>query len=430
MYAMPEAEAYCYVCECADGTAFVLAFITNPVTVVPEAEAKIDGKPDEESIPESDEAGPSFKGSRAPMEPGDIFLGTIDGNHVIVRRGGMVQIGATALSQRIYLPVENLIRDYFQRYQALSPVGEIEWGHAVLVEGEEPTHQEGYLASGEQGDASAADAAALVKALKVAAETPVMVKYNIKDLCQEDVSKGKYTVELRVGRLTEDQLDPEDDPEHLFAQADHKAGTEPRTEEPVYPERDNGGKKKGIKKEERGVLSFTIYSHDEKDDQDKPLSDAKRVRYVFQLSRDGDNLIFTRGNIHVEVVQTVYANVREGVKVVFGDGGGSKVAGDNKQSVIELLKDNNFKAQVKAWLVECLDEMDLKVEKDIKLQGKANIQLGPDGDLQGVVMVDDLQTWFTSTFATITGAGPGKIDPACLTGFPEAVASLTVKTKK
>ena len=397
-------------------------------TVAPEKEVDPKAGTDLEYIEEVGDMGPNFRGAREILEPGDIFLGTIDGNSVIVRRGGVVQIGATGMSQRIYIPIENVVRDYFQRYQAYSPVGEIEWGHAVLVEGEKPTHTDGYLAK----DYTDAD---LQESLKVAAETPVLVKYSIKDLCQEDVSTGKHTVELRVGRLTKDQLDPEEDKEHIFAQPEHKTGDSARADKPVFPERDNKGESKGIIKEERGVISLTVYQHDEKDDQGTSFGDvgkdSKRVRYVFQVSRDGDNFIFTRGNIHVEVAQTVYANVQEGVKLVYGDGGGSNSVADNKQSVLELLKDNNLKAQIKALLVECLDEMDFKVEKSVKIQGKKDIQLGPDGaDLQEVVLVSDLQTWFTSKFKTICGAGPGQIDPSCLQTFKSDVASYEVKAKK
>jgi len=418
MYFMPEAEAYCYVCECQDGTAFVLGFITNPVNVTPQEFDELEGGKGLELIAEAADIGPSFKGARAPMEPGDIFLGTIDGNSVVVRRGGMVQIGSTSLAQRIYLPVENVIRDYFQRYQAYSPVGEIEWGHAILVEGEKPTQQGGYLAKEYLDDNIPPEV------LEVAEETPVLVKYNIKDLCQEDVTKGKYTVELRVGRLTEDQLDPEEDPEHVFGQGDHKASDDARVKKPVKAADGD----KGIldeKDKTKGVLSFTIYQHD------KDTDDKKRVRYVFQLSRDGDNLIFTRGNIHVEVSQTVYANIREGAKIVYGDKGGSGDSKENKQSVIELLQDNDFKAFIKNMVIECMEGYHLISPKEVYIEGEDVVQLGKKnqgGTDQQVVLLDDLATWLTTSFSCMTAWGPS--GPVITAPTQADIASKSVKAKK
>jgi hypothetical protein len=414
MYAMPERDAYCYVCQCQDGTSFVLGFINNPVTIVPEEYAAVEGST-AELITETADKGPSFKGARGHLEPGDIFLGTLDGNSVIVRRGGMVQIGSTSLAQRIYLPVENVIRDYFQRYQAVSPVGEIDWGHAILVEGETPTQQGGYLAKDLKDDNIPSEV------LEVAEKTPVLVKYNIKDLCQEDVTEGKYTVELRVGRLTAEQLDPEEDPEHVFGQADHKASSDPRVEKPVKASSGD----KGIIKEEKGVLSFTIYQHDD------GVDDKERVRYVFQLNRDGDNLIFTRGNIHAEVSQTVYANVREGIKIVYGDKGGSKETKENKQSIIELLQDNDFKAFVKNMVIECMEGYHLKSPKEVYIEGEAEVQLGKKGQGgadQSVVLLDDLATWLTTSFSCMTAWGPS--GPVITPPTQSDIASASVKAKK
>jgi len=61
------------------------------------------------------------------MNPGDIAMSTRDGNFVIVRRGGVVQIGATQAAQRIYLPAENTIRDFAQNYSMTTFGGEMVW---------------------------------------------------------------------------------------------------------------------------------------------------------------------------------------------------------------------------------------------------------------------------------------------------------------
>ncbi len=169
---VPEVDAQCYVCVCGDGTKFILGFILGAVTQAP---THFDEE--EETIDEANaDIKPSYRGFRDPLEAGDIMLGTVDENQIVVRRGGMIQIGATGLAQRVYLPVENIIRDYFQQYQAHSPIGEIEWGHAVLAAGEEPAKGTGsqpasnyFLDEGQKN------------ALKTAEETPVLVRYSLKD---------------------------------------------------------------------------------------------------------------------------------------------------------------------------------------------------------------------------------------------------------
>lgn len=416
LYWLPEVNSHCYVCEPADGTYFIMGWAMNAQpAVTTEAVADIDGAAT--VIEEATDIGPNFKGNKEILEPGDIYMGTLDGNHVIVRRGGMVQIGATGLAQRVYLPIENLVRDYFQRYQAYSPVGEIEWGHAQLVAGETPTSVPGYLS------ADYANEAGLTAALTTAVETPVIVKYNIKDLCQEDVKTGNYTVEFRIGRLTDAVLDPEEDKEHIFGHENHKA-TADRVANPVRV----GGAHKGIGSEQKGILSFTIYNHDPEGDG----TNANKVNYAFQLNREGDALVFTNGNVHVEIDQTAYVRANEGVKIVYGGDKGSQDDKEGKQSIIELLDTNEFEAQVKSVLFKVLEEMDFQVETDVRVQAKGNIQLGTDTDeLQGVVRWKDLKTWLESTFSCATPAGPsGPVLSPALASFEDAVASKTVKAKK
>ncbi len=416
MYWMPEVNSHCYVCEPADGTYFILGFIINAQpAIAPESVADLDGQKGV-LVEETADTGPNFKAQKELLEPGDVYMGTLDGNHVIVRRGGMVQIGATGLAQRVYLPIENLVRDYFQRYQAFSPIGEIEWGHAQLVTGEVPTEVPGYLSE------DYADEAGLKKALTAAAETPVIVRYNIKDLCQEDTKEGKYTVEFRIGRLTEDILDPEEDKEHIFGHAGHAVLPSGRVTKPVNAE--------GIeaKPGKKGVLSFTIYNHDPEKDSENP----NKVNYAFQLNREGDALLFTNGHVHAEVAKTVYVRAMQGAKLVVGEGG-SKDTSEHKAAILEIFEDGEFEVQVKNVLYKVLEEMDLQVAGDILLQGEKNIQLGPsdDTDLQGVVRWKDLKTWLESKFSCATPAGPsGPVLPSATATFEADVASSTVKAKK
>ncbi|MAP23578.1 MAG: hypothetical protein CL582_21835 [Alteromonadaceae bacterium] len=389
---IPEVDSNCYVAQCADGTTFIIGFITTPLTQVPTEFDEEGGMLDEAGT----DVGPSYRRFRDPLEAGDIMLGTVDDNQIILRRGGMVQIGSTGLAQRVYLPVENIIRDYFQRYQAISPIGEIEWGHAILASGEDPSAGTGnvpnsnYFLDEDQKNA-----------LKIAEETPVLVRYNIKDLAQEDVSTGKYTIELRAGRLTKETLDTEVDAEHVFANVDLKLskGKPPES---------------GITPEERGVISFTIYSHDEGDNQGK-------VTYAFQLNRDGDNFVFTKGSIRHEVEKDVYASVHGSARMDWGDGA-KEASGD---SFIEFTKSNEFKQACKNVVMEILESVDITA-KDLSLNISGNIDIGEGADNK-VVRMEDLQTFMQTQFQCVTAFGPsGPMIPP----FSPNVGSSQVKVKK
>jgi hypothetical protein len=106
----PEVGSTCWVCQPSEGgrDAFVLGW-----TIVAE-----DG---------------AYRGGRQLLNPGDIHLSTRDGNFVFLRRGGIVQIGATPICQRLYIPINNVIRDFAENYELSTPGGDLTW----LVEREE-----------------------------------------------------------------------------------------------------------------------------------------------------------------------------------------------------------------------------------------------------------------------------------------------------
>lgn len=103
IYFMPEVGSVCWICFPSDGNKpFVMGW----------------GMTSESS---------SYRGRRQDLNPGDIYLGTRDDNCIILRRGGVVQIGATPLAQRIYLPVNNTIRDFCENYGLHTLGGDLEW---------------------------------------------------------------------------------------------------------------------------------------------------------------------------------------------------------------------------------------------------------------------------------------------------------------
>lgn len=103
IYFMPEVGSVCWICMPSDGNKpFVLGWGM------------------------ASESG-SYRGRRQDLNPGDIFLGTRDDNFLILRRGGVVQIGAGPLSQRMFLPVNNIIKDLCENYSLQTLGGDLEW---------------------------------------------------------------------------------------------------------------------------------------------------------------------------------------------------------------------------------------------------------------------------------------------------------------
>ena len=74
-----------------------------------------------------DEDNASFRSGRQTLNAGDIMLRTRDENFIVLRRGGVIQIGATPTAQRIYLPIQNFIKDFCENYQLFTFGGEMTW---------------------------------------------------------------------------------------------------------------------------------------------------------------------------------------------------------------------------------------------------------------------------------------------------------------
>lgn len=100
---VPEVGSLCWVCFPSDGNRpFVLAW----------------SSPQEED---------DFRSRKPDLNPGDIYLGTRDENFLVLRRGGVVQIGGGPLNQRIFLPVNNTIKDFCENYGLHTLGGDLEW---------------------------------------------------------------------------------------------------------------------------------------------------------------------------------------------------------------------------------------------------------------------------------------------------------------
>jgi hypothetical protein len=114
IYTMPEVGAMCWVCLPSTGhmsPPFVMGFMA-PIDERKGSDGKIAA---------------NFRASRQNMNPGDTMIRTRDDNFIILRRGGVVQIGATPIAQRLFIPLRNIIRDMCENYDLFSLAGEMTW---------------------------------------------------------------------------------------------------------------------------------------------------------------------------------------------------------------------------------------------------------------------------------------------------------------
>jgi hypothetical protein len=68
-----------------------------------------------------------FRSGRQTLNPGDIMLRTRDENFLILRRGGVLQLGATPTAQRMFIPIRNFIRDFCENYDLTTFGGTLSW---------------------------------------------------------------------------------------------------------------------------------------------------------------------------------------------------------------------------------------------------------------------------------------------------------------
>lgn len=107
IYAMPEVGALAWLCKGSTGEraeSFILGFQA----------------PHDESVD-------GFRDGRPALNPGDIMMATRDENFLILRRGGVVQVGATPICQTMYVPINNIIRHFCEKFEINAFGGELLW---------------------------------------------------------------------------------------------------------------------------------------------------------------------------------------------------------------------------------------------------------------------------------------------------------------
>lgn len=212
IYAQPEVGALCWVCVPSSGrfaAPFVMGF-----------QSAYD--------PEWD----TFQGGRQALNPGDIMMRTRDENFLILRRGGVVQIGATPVAQRIFIPIRNFIKDFCENYELFTFGGDLTWTTAADASSKESTTATkfqlrakekadskghiGVLSIGSHGDSSKTtllleifdkedDQAKVVAHLEITKEGDV--KWKIKNSWELVVDEKDITIIATKGEITLDAGD-------------------------------------------------------------------------------------------------------------------------------------------------------------------------------------------------------------------------------
>jgi hypothetical protein len=118
---LPEVGAVCMVGRANDTSPpFIMGFI-----MVPNIIHSDDGTPLRSTSSGGSSSDVSFQGNRPDLQPGDMFWMGRDENFIILRRGGVLQMGATEIAQRICLPIGNYIKDFCENYSLDTFAGDI-----------------------------------------------------------------------------------------------------------------------------------------------------------------------------------------------------------------------------------------------------------------------------------------------------------------
>ena len=128
-FAVPEVGAVVMVTLPSDSSPpFVSAFVMPPENV-PDASAPDapNGTASHGNVPKYPTA-VTFAGGRKAYTPGTLGMTGRDGQFVLLHRGGVLEVGATELAQRIYIPLANHVLDVSQRYSHHNVGGAVLWG--------------------------------------------------------------------------------------------------------------------------------------------------------------------------------------------------------------------------------------------------------------------------------------------------------------
>lgn len=149
-FSMPETNSVVWVCKPSDQrTPFIMMGCSLP------------------REPDEDEGDPAnMRMNRPVINEGDTVVASSDGATIILRKGGVIEIGANQTAQRFYIPLQSVIRDLCQNYELITAGGSM----SLKSRRDDDTHGE--------------------------AVTPVEFNLKIKDFAQDEP-----IIELGLGRI-------------------------------------------------------------------------------------------------------------------------------------------------------------------------------------------------------------------------------------
>ncbi len=121
------------------------------------------------AVESGEDTGADFRQNRPVLNEGDRLLSSQDGNFIILRRGGVLELGASQTARRFYLPLKSTIQDFAQNYVVTTGGGELAW-------------------KARDGDASHGND-----------RTPIEFSLDVKEFSQEDPC-----IKIRLGRILEE----------------------------------------------------------------------------------------------------------------------------------------------------------------------------------------------------------------------------------
>ena len=128
VYAFPEVGARVMVCLPSDSSPPYVQCYLMPHELIDDSSTAAPMGTQSRGQPSANPTDASFQGGRPTANPGDIILRGRDGNFVKILRGGVLSVGASELSQRMYFPLNNLITDISENYEHNNTAGSIVWG--------------------------------------------------------------------------------------------------------------------------------------------------------------------------------------------------------------------------------------------------------------------------------------------------------------
>jgi hypothetical protein len=130
-FVVPEVGSCCMVVHPSDSTApYVSSFVMPSETV---SDSSASDAPTGTRSHGNNPQYPSdvtFAGSRPAYTPGTLGMTGRDGQFVLLHRGGVLELGASSVCQRIFIPLANHMIDMSQRYYHHNVGGAVLWGMA------------------------------------------------------------------------------------------------------------------------------------------------------------------------------------------------------------------------------------------------------------------------------------------------------------